>query len=126
MERAASQPLDSSISKVANAGEMFLMTTTSVPLRSVASARSRALPEIVRDRRRRIDPASGRALEILGHAIEYLADEHAHRGGSLSAEDPLVSAMQILMECNREIYFACPVVPTLGARWRALLSPPIV
>ncbi len=32
-------------------------------------------------RRRRISPQAGHALEILGHAIEYLADEYVHQAG---------------------------------------------
>jgi len=72
--------------------------------------------------RRRIDPRSGRALEILGHAIEYLTDEHVHRGGELSAQDADVEAIQILMAANREIYLACPEVPSLGERFRKWLG----
>jgi hypothetical protein len=72
-------------------------------------------------RRRRISPDAGRALEILGHAIEYLADEYVHEGKSLSASDPQVRAMQILMALNRQIYFECPVVPTLSERLRKFL-----
>lgn len=72
----------------------------------------------VRRRRRRIDRETGRALEILGHAIEYLADEYAHRGESLAAEDGQVQAIQLLMARNREIYLACPVTPTLRERCR--------
>ncbi len=74
-------------------------------------------------RRRRISPEAGHALEILGHAIEYLTDEFVHAGGSLSASDGQVEAVQLLMAVNRQIYFACPEVPTLGERWRSLLQP---
>jgi hypothetical protein len=73
------------------------------------------------NRRRVIDPRSGRALEILGHAIEYLADEFAQEAAELSAADPRVEAIQILMALNREIYFECPVKPTIAERLRALL-----
>ncbi|MGB6973348.1 MAG: hypothetical protein WBD67_01565 [Terracidiphilus sp.] len=72
--------------------------------------------------RRRIDRESGRALEILGHAIEYLQDEHVHRGGSLSSNDGEVLAIQLLMARNREIYLACPVVPTLWERCSGWLA----
>jgi len=60
-------------------------------------------------------------LEILGHAIEYLADEFVFAGGSFSAHDPQVEAVQLLMGLNREIYFDCPEVPSFADRWRALL-----
>jgi hypothetical protein len=72
-------------------------------------------------RRRRISLEAGRALEILGHAIEYLTDEFVHAGGSFSAHDGQVEAVQLLMAVNRQIYFACPEVPSLGERWRSLL-----
>jgi hypothetical protein len=74
-----------------------------------------------RSRRRRISPEAGRALEILGHAIEYLSDEFVHAGGPLSAHNAQVEAVQLLMGINRQIYFACPEAPSPGERWRALL-----
>jgi hypothetical protein len=76
-----------------------------------------------RARRRRISPEAGRALEILGHAIEYLSDEFVHAGGSLTAHNAQVEAVQLLMGINRQIYFACPEAPSPGERWRALLHP---
>jgi hypothetical protein len=72
-------------------------------------------------RRRKISPESGRALEILSHAIEYLTDEYVHAGGLLSANDGQMIAVQILMAANRQIYFSCPEFPSLGRRWRSLL-----
>lgn len=69
------------------------------------------------NRRRRIHPEAGRALEILGHAIEYLADEYVHEGKSFSANDGEVKAVQLLMALNRQIYFECPLAPTLSERW---------
>jgi hypothetical protein len=75
-----------------------------------------------RSARRRITPEAGRALEILGHAIEYLADEYVHDVGLLPAmqnSDPQVEAMQLLMVANREIYYACPVTQPL---WRRILN----
>jgi hypothetical protein len=74
-------------------------------------------------RRRVISPEAGRALEVLGHAIEYLADEYVHRGISISAYDGDVEAMQLLMSLNRQIYFECPEAPSMADRWRALLRP---
>ena len=72
-------------------------------------------------RRRRISPEAGHALEILGHAIEYLTDEFVCAGGSFSAHDAQVEAVQLLMRLTREIYFGCPEVPTFGDRFSALL-----
>jgi hypothetical protein len=74
-------------------------------------------------RRRRISSDAGRALEVLGHAIEYLTDEFIYSGGSFSARNGQVEAIQLLMGANRQIYFACPEVPTIGERFRALLHP---
>jgi len=88
---------------------------------AVESGPSFSAPSTAVARRRRINPQSGRALELLGHAIEYLSDEFALAGDTLSAQDGRVQAIQLLMALNREIYLACPVVPTLGERLRALL-----
>jgi len=74
-------------------------------------------------RRRRVSPEAGRALEILGHAIEYLTDEFVYAGGSFSVQNPQVEAVQLLMGLNRKIYFDCPEVPSIADRCRALLHP---
>jgi len=79
-------------------------------------------PDVGRIVRRRIDPRPGRALEIFGHAIEYLTDEYVHRGGQLSAHSADVEAIQVLMSINREIYLACPAVPTFRERLRRWLG----
>jgi hypothetical protein len=52
---------------------------------------------------------SARALEILGHAIEYLADEYANdrtNKGPLGSADPRVEAIQTLKALNRAIYYS--------------------
>jgi len=66
--------------------------------------------------RRRIDYRAGRALEVLGHAIEYLSDELVREGGSLNTQDGRVEALEILMSLNRQIYFECPAIPSLRER----------
>jgi hypothetical protein len=74
-----------------------------------------------RTSRRRITPQAGFALEALGHAIEYLADEYVHEAGSIPSihsTDPRVEAIQMLMAANREVYYNCPVVPSLSQRLR--------
>jgi len=93
-------------------------TLSSLP---VSAAIPVSLASQVRTHRRRIAPQAGHALEILGHAIEYLSDEFAHAGGSLSAHNAQVEAVQLLMAVNREIYFACPEIPSMGERWRGML-----
>jgi hypothetical protein len=73
--------------------------------------------------RRRPTPQSGRALEVLGHAIEYLADEYAVDPGSkgpLGNLDPRIEAIQLLKRLNRQIYLSCAEVPpplTRVRRW---------
>lgn len=93
-------------------------TGFSIPasVNSAASARLRAY------RRRRISPGAGHALEILGHAIEYLTDEFVNSGAAFSSSDAQLEAVQLLMARNREVYFECPEIPSLGERCRALLS----
>lgn len=53
--------------------------------------------------RRHIMPQAGRALEILGRAIEYLSDELVHGASSLSPCDPQFEAVQLLMAINRQV-----------------------
>ncbi len=77
-------------------------------------------------RRRRISPETGRAIEMLGHAIEYLADEFvldcmSHKGENPCNPNPQVAAIELLMARNREVYFACPELPTMGERLRSLI-----
>jgi hypothetical protein len=74
-----------------------------------------------RTSRRRITPQAGFALQALGHAIEYLADEYVHEAGSIPSihsTDPRIAAIQMLMAANREVYYSCPVVPSLSQRLR--------
>lgn len=73
------------------------------------------------NRRRQITPQAGRALEILGHAIEYLTDEYVHEGGAFAPEDSQWQAVQLLMGANRQIYLACPVELTFWERVRSRL-----
>lgn len=88
----------------------------------VAFLRSNAL------RRRRISREAGRALEILGHAIDYLIDENVY--GADARSIPIgrleqmgqMEAVQLLMQINRRIYLECPEVPSVWERWRSLLG----
>jgi len=72
--------------------------------------------------RRRLSPAASQALEMLGHAIEYLADEYAASGetkGPLGNADPRVEAIQLLKKLNRELYYSgthAPVQNKSGSR----------
>jgi len=76
--------------------------------------------------RRQLSPESGRALEVLGHAIEYLADEYAaglEHKGPLGNADPRVEAIQVLKALNRSVYFAgSEVQPAFGRMRRWLMG----
>lgn len=72
-------------------------------------------------RRRHITPQAGHALEILGHAIEYLTDEFVYFGGEISSRNAQLEAVQMLMGLNRQVYFECPIAPTMGQRVRQAL-----
>jgi len=101
-----------------------MATVTTIAARpqtaSLGALPSAAAPSTVR--RRRITPQAGHALEILGHAIEYLTDEYIYRGGQFYPGDPEVQAVQLLAAVNRAIYLECPEVPTLGERCLWLLG----
>ncbi len=74
-------------------------------------------------RPRHISRQAGRALEMLAHAIEYLADEYIHHGRRIEGNEAQIQAMRILMALNRNIYYECPPVPTLAERCMAFFSP---
>uniref|UniRef100_E6PZ76 Uncharacterized protein n=1 Tax=mine drainage metagenome TaxID=410659 RepID=E6PZ76_9ZZZZ len=76
-------------------------------------------------RTRHISPDAGRAIEMLGHAIEYLADEFAldcmQWKGQPQNAHPALAAIEMLKAKNREVYYACPFAPTLAHKLRTLL-----
>jgi hypothetical protein len=93
---------------------MASSTTTGFPGSAFVPAASVARTSP--NRPRRITPQAGHALEILGHAIEYLTDEYIRTGASLSSRDAELEAVQLLMALNRQVYFECPQVPSFGER----------
>ena len=67
--------------------------------------------EAPRTVRRRANMQQGKALEVLGHAIEYLVDSRMFLVG-----DPRMlveaDAVRVLSRCSRELFTSCaPVVP---------------
>jgi hypothetical protein len=87
----------------------------------------RASRALVSSRRRRISREAGRAIEMLGHAIEYLADEFAldcmmGRVEPYRGTHPRIAAIELLKARNREIFLSCPQAPSLADRLRALWS----
>ena len=87
-----------------------MATQTAVLTAGMAAAK--AMPMAGKTKRRSINPATGRALVILGHAIEYLTDEFVHEGGSFTAGRGQIDAIQLLIRLNRQIYMECPEAPT--------------
>jgi hypothetical protein len=71
--------------------------------------------------RRQLSRESSQGLEILSHAIEYLADEYAADladKGPLGNADPRVAAIQTLKSLNRAIYFSGAEVQPVWQRIR--------
>lgn len=62
----------------------------------------------------RISPQTGKALELISHAINYLIDECEADGSVMDAASGPTKAVGLLMAINRQIYFECPEVLTLG------------
>jgi hypothetical protein len=98
-----------------------MMATSPAAFHAIESVPAAPLARVRADRRRRISPEAGHALEKLGHAIDYLTDEYVHEGGAFIRGDAKLQAVEMLMAINREIYFACPEVPTMSDRWHAWL-----
>ena len=96
---------------------MATITTAGFNLHGIHATKAAALTR--KDRGRYISPRAGHALEILGHAIEYLADELVHEAKPVDACESQVQAIQILMAIDRQVYYECPVVPTFTERLRA-------
>lgn len=65
--------------------------------------------------RRRGTMAQGRALETLGHAVEYLVDTRMFHIEAFNAVDER-EAVQILMRASRQVFSECPEVVSLRKR----------
>ena len=99
---------------------MATFSSTKVPGLTAETLR----PAVVsRSKRRRISPEAGHALEILGHAIEYMADELNAGEGPVSSGNPRLEAIQMLMAINRRIYCECPEISTWSERLSGWLHP---
>ena len=96
---------------------MAVSMTTGFSIRLAAPVASTS--HVRPNRRRRITPRAGHALEILGHAIEYLTDEFIHNGAQMSPGNGELEAVQLLMALNRQVYFECPEVLTVVDRLRS-------
>lgn len=101
-----------------------MVTSPTTVFHTVERAPVSAIAGVRSNRRRRISPEAGHAIEKLGHAIDYLADQYIHEGGLFSRHDPELQAVEMLIAINREVYFACPEVQTLGERLHRWLNGP--
>ena len=88
-------------------------------------AAAKAMPMSKQVKRRSIDPKTGHALVVLGHALEYLTDEYIHEGGTFTSNRGQVDAIQLLIRLNREIYMSCPEAPTFKRWLGSLLHRPV-
>lgn len=70
--------------------------------------------------RRRPTPQQGRALEILGHAIEYLIDSEIRFSDAVPSK-PVGDATRILMARSREVYAECAEIVPVGQRIKLAL-----
>jgi hypothetical protein len=76
-------------------------------------------------RRRVLSREQGRALETIGHAVDYLTDSYIHEGadhGVLDFRGPGLDAVHILVGAQRQIHSSLPFVEPFRLRlWQALL-----
>jgi hypothetical protein len=73
---------------------------------SLETLRTRSATRVIR---RRPTMSQGRALETLGHAIEYLVDSRMHRDQGLSSQAD-GEAEQVIMRLNRAVFAECAEV----------------
>jgi hypothetical protein len=67
--------------------------------------------------RRRGSFDQGRALEILGHAIEYLSDSRMFSAGDATGrEQAEAEAIQIMTRASRAVFMECPEAVPLHRR----------
>jgi len=100
---------------------------SSISIPRTSDSRAKQASVVATWRPRRVSREAGRAIETLGHAIDYLADEFALEcmsvGQSASnGANPHIAAIELLKACNREVYFSCPELPTLSERLRRKLQ----
>jgi hypothetical protein len=67
--------------------------------------------------RRQPTRRQGRALEAIGHAIEYLVDSQMYFSCDPSTQ-PEVEASQILMQASRQVFAECREIAPLTTRVR--------
>lgn len=89
------------------------MATASVlpaPFVMTATPRSPLRPDPVR---RQPAPLQGRALSVLGHAIEYLIDSRIGEGGTDRNDN---EAVRVMMACSRAVFEECALRKPMTVR----------
>lgn len=71
--------------------------------------------------RRRPNLEQGRALEILGHAVEYLVDSRMYAMKETAGQGD-VDAVQILSRCSREVFSTCSEIVPIHKRFKQWAS----
>lgn len=71
--------------------------------------------------RRRPNPHQGRALEKLGHAVEYLVDSRMALIDELSTRAD-AEAVDILMRLSRWVFSECEEIVPMGRRLKAWMT----
>ena len=99
-----------SISPELSHAELAFSRSTTISQPDVRQAR----PAYVR---RRGSAEQGRALETLGHAVEYLVDSRMRFNDPLAAAGER-DAIEILMRLNRAVFSECPEIIPMGRRLR--------
>jgi hypothetical protein len=82
-----------------------------------ATVASRPPFEPMRSVRRRPNMQQGRALEALGHAIEYLVDSRMFLVNERATQAD-GDAVQILSRCSREVFAGCAEVVPVHLRFK--------
>jgi hypothetical protein len=98
---------------------MAVIMTRSIYLPGSAADHLRVRPQT---RNRRISRETGWALDVLGHAIDYLATDLVDHNPSYSADNEQLGAVQLLIALKRQVYLECPEAPSLAERFRSLLG----
>jgi hypothetical protein len=61
---------------------------------------------------------SKRALRILAHAIEYVANEFLHEPTPPGPRNARLQAVKLLMAADRQVHSERPDAPSLAQHWR--------
>jgi hypothetical protein len=72
-------------------------------------------------RGKKISRSARRALRILAHAIEYVANEFLLESNPPGPRNARLQAVKLLMAADRQVVSECPEMPTLAQRCRYLL-----